>query len=177
MKKEVTMPKKLFYIFIALSIMTSVLTAANNFEKKDLVYFGPGAGEITIGPKQTAVIRYGWVNCSKGLTQDWIDHSVFKLTLYKEGVLLTTVSMEKGYWIWEDPTPGDQCLHGNESIVARWHYALVELKDPGTYNLQVHRETTVPMIDGWDYDADGLPDIFPAQVWSEHWVTIHVLDK
>jgi len=171
------MSKKLFYIFIALSIMTSALVAANNIEKKDLVYFGPGAGEITIGPKQTAVVRFGWVNCSKGLTQDWIDHSVFKLMLYKEGVLLTTVSTENGYWIWENPVAGDQCLHGNESITARWHYELLELKDPGVYNLQIQRETTVPMIDGWDYDGDGLPDVFPAMNWGERWVTINVLDK
>jgi hypothetical protein len=171
------MSKKLFYIFIALSIMTSVLTAANNLEKKEPVYFGPNAGEITIGPKQTAVIRFGWVNCSKGLTQDWIDHSVFKLMLYKDEILLTTVSTENGYWIWENPVPGDQCLHGNESVTARWHYELLELKDPGTYNLYIQRETTVPMIDGWDYDADGFPDIFPAQSWGERWVTIQVSDK
>jgi len=171
------MSRKFFFILIALSIVTSVLIAANNFEKKEPVYFGPNAGEITITPKQMAVPRFGWANCSKGLTQDWIDHSIFKLELYKDDVLLQTVSTEDGNWIWENPAPGLECLHGNETIVARWHFRGLQLKDPGTYKLWIYREWTVPMIDGWDYDGDNLPDVFPATVFPERWVTINVLEK
>ena len=171
------MYRKLLHILMALSIIVSVLIAANNFEKKEVVYFGPNAGEITITPRQTAVPRFGWTNCSEGLTQDWIDHSIFKLELYKDDVLLQTVSTEDGNWVWEDPVSGAQCLHGNELVTARWHFSKLELKDPGTYRLWIYREQTVSMVDGWDYDGDNLPDVFPATVFPERWVTINVLEK
>jgi hypothetical protein len=171
------MSRKFFYTLIALTIVASVLIAANKFEKKEPVYFGPGAGEITITLNQTAVPRFGWGNCSKGLTQDWVDHSIFKLELYKDNILLQTASTEDGNWIWENIVTDIQCIHGNEPNIARWQFGDLELDDPGTYKLWIYRETTMSMIDGWDYDGDNLPDVFPAQVYPERWVTINVLDQ
>jgi len=176
------MSRKFFYILIALSIVASVLIAANNFEKKEPVYFSPWAGEITIGPNQIAVAQTGYASCSKGLEQDWIDHTIITLELYQDDELLQTVSGEEGEWIWRDyyvwPDPTIQCLHlVDEQQRATWNFKDLQLNKPGIYKLRFYKEQTAQMIDGYDFDQDGLPDVYPATVLADTIVTIHVLKK
>jgi hypothetical protein len=180
---EEAMSRRFFYLLIAISIVASVLIAANKFEKKEVVYITPGSGEVTIGPKQMAVARMGWAACSRGLVQDWIDHAVLQLELYKDNTLLQTVSTQQGKWTaitdWVNPNPPplEQCVHVNEPKVVYWYFEDLQLKEPGVYNLRFYREHTVPLGDGWDYDYDGQMDIFSAGVEADRVVIINVLAK
>ncbi len=169
------MSRKLLYIIVSISITASILVAASVPAGKEPVYFGAGAGEVTIGPKQYAVARTGWVACSKGMVQDFMDHFVVRLELYQNDTLLQTVTIDQGDWVRTAGDPSPQCLHVNEPETGLWQFDDLDLKEPGTYTLWFYREQTVPLADGFDVDQDGFVEIYPAGAWEPRQVTINVL--
>ena len=181
------MNKYFLSILIVVSIAASVLVAASNFEKKEPVYIGPWADEFTIAPGQIAVARSGWANCSMGLQEDWLKHTIMTLELYKDGQLIQTVSASNaGKWVQETPNPdmSGHCIHINEISSVRWYFEDLALKKPGIYILHFHIETTAVMTDGFDWNdeagnpnPDGRMDVYPAQVWQDKDITINVLPK
>lgn len=169
------MSRKPFYVLVAISIVAASLIAANNPAKKEPVYIRPGSGEVTIGPKQVAIVRFGWLSCSKGLEQDFIDHFVMELELSQGGTLLQTVSTDQGYWVQNPADPDPRCLHINEPQVAFWQFEDLELKNPGVYTLTFNHEWTAPLADGFDANEDGFIEVYPPTVLGPREVTINVL--
>ena len=165
------MSKKLFSILIVITIAASVLISANNFEKKDVYYFNLfNPEELTISAKQTAVGQAGWAACSRGLSQDWADHTSFELELYSGGILIDSALVENGIWNNDPTDPADpptqwgECLHVNEIHIAVWAYEFKDLNKPGDYELHFRAITSIPLTDGFDFDNDGYMDIYNFDV-------------
>jgi hypothetical protein len=168
------MPKRLLYIIVAISIAASVLIAAVNPAKREPVYFNSTSGEITINMKQTAIARFGWLSCSRGMSQDFIDHFVITLELYQDGVLLQTVSTADGYWVQTPVDPNPACVHINEPQTAYWNFEDLSLKKPGTYTVVFHSAWTAALGDGFDANGNGEVDVYPPSELAVREVTINV---
>ena len=169
------MPKKLLYIIVAISIATSVFIAAVNPAKREPVYINSTSGEVTITLRQTAVARFGWLSCSKGMSQDFIDHFAITLELYQDGALLQTVSTADGYWVQNLTDPNPLCVHINEPQVAYWNFEDLNLKKPGTYTVVFHSAWTAPLGDGFDTNGNGEVDVYPPTELAVREVTINVV--
>jgi hypothetical protein len=179
--EEDSMSKKLLLITVIIILIAPGLIAAGNNKPKENVYIRPWSGEVTINLRtQEGVARMGWGNCSAGLAADWIENSVVHLELYQGPVLLQTVDTEDARWITV-PTSGDPfvatCMHVGQPYNAYWDFARLRLNRPGDYILRFSVETTVPMTDGADFGpADGVMDLYPAQLWfDQEEVLIHVV--
>lgn len=170
------MSRKLLFTFIALTIVASTLIAASVPTKKEPVYISARSGEVTLGPKQSAIVRSGWGACSTGMIQDFKDHYAIKLELYQNDILLQTVTTDQGYWTESVAfAPNSSCLHVNEPQQAFWQFEDLDLKEPGTYTLWFFRDWTVPLGDGFDINGDGYMDIYPPGMFEPQQVTINVL--
>ena len=147
---------------------------ATAFAKSEPVYISPFGSEYTVSSKDELVVRYGWVACSKGLVNDFIDSSTHSVFL--DGVL-TTQTNQKTTSNWVVPYKveggGEGCLWDvADGWRSDWEYSLGKL-NPGTYQLVVYRTLDFAVIDGYDINGDGTvypfynPYTFPT-------TTIHV---
>lgn len=170
------MSRKLLLTLVALTIIASTLIAANVPMKKEPVYIFARSGEVTLGPKQYAIVQSGWGACSNGMIQDFKDHFVIKLELYQNDTLLQTVTTDQGSWTESVAfTPNSTCLHINEPQRAYWQFEDLDLKEPGIYTLWFFTDWTVPLGDGFDVNGDGYMDIYPPGMSEPRQVTINVL--
>ena len=179
--EEDSMSKKRIFTIIIIIILTPALIAAKNYKPKATVYIRPWSNEITINlGTQEAVARVGWGNCSAGLAADWIENSVVHLELYQGLVLLQTVDTGDARWVTV-PASGDPyaatCMHAGLPYNSYWDFARLRLRTPGDYILRFTVETTLPLTDGADINpADGVMDLYPAQLWfDQQEVLIHVV--
>jgi hypothetical protein len=143
---------------IVLLLVPSTVTLAGG----ETVYINPYGGEYTISTKDEIVIRIGWGTCSKGLTIDYVDsvHNVFFLN----GELIEKAQKkDKEFYkepiVFDDAPWASLCIWDvDRTWGVPWEYKLGKL-DAGTYELVWERTYDFNVIDGYDLDGDGIPDM------------------
>ena len=171
-----TINKKAFLLLILLMIILTPLSSS--LAKGEPVYINPFIDEYTVTSKDNLVIRHGWGACSEGLTYDYMKS--LNDTFFLNGKELLKPN-ENSFDFWEDPyhlpdTSGiDLCIWDVEyTWVSYWNYEIGKLK-PGDYELIWHKDHNYKIIDGFDLEGDGVPDVYGE---SRVLVTqIHVIDK
>lgn len=139
-------------IFLLLIPSTAALA------KNEPVYVSPFGGDFTVTSRDQVVIRYGWVACSKGLVNDYID-SVNHLFFLDGELIRKAQAQDKSYWSapneYElDDIPSSICLWDVDKVwVAYWEYSLGRL-EPGDYELALERTFAFPVIDGTGYNGE-----------------------
>jgi len=131
--------------------------------------------EYTVSSKDEVIIHYGWVTCSKGLVNDYIDAASH--VIYFDGALVENVQKsDKSYWdlpYQHEEWLGVFCLWEVDHLwLAYWDYSLGKLQ-PGDHELVMERTLAFPVIDGQDQDGDGMLDTWQGVTTST--TTIHVL--
>jgi hypothetical protein len=163
-------------LFVALTIALSGVALA----AKEEVRIRPGVDDnVTIGPGQVAYIGWGWLNCSRGLTEDWIRATDQHYVLMFEGQVVQEISAEQATKLWGTPqvskSSPEKCVWpARNTWEAWWKSGHLRLVQPGTYQLQVYMAITEPLIDGFDIlkprrEADWYEGVF----WSRR-ITIIV---
>jgi len=139
-------------------------------------------GEYSIAPGQQALLEGGWSACSKGLTQDWVDAIDVDATLSYNGEVIQTIQGKEADKHWTPvaqagPDDSGYCLWPVDSLWrSNWRYDHLKLSKPGDYQLYLRTYIDGRIIDGGDYDENGLPDYWEG-TFSEASILIHVLDK
>jgi len=175
------MSKKMLLITAIIILIAPGLIAAGNSKPKEIVYIRPWSNEVTINLRtQQAVARNGWGSCSPGLDADFVANTVIHLELYQGTVLLQSIDTGDARWD-TSPSPGTPwaatCMHAGQPTISYWDFARLRLRTPGDYILRFTVETTIPLTDGADFNpADGVMDLYPAQLWfDQEEVLIHVV--
>ena len=165
--------------FVVLIGLGLALVGATPAAQKEEVRIAPWYDEVTVGPGQEAVIRWGWGNCTRGLTDDWVNATVHRYTLKRNGVVVQEISAQKAEKYWSAPyvTDGqiELCVWPAQNTWASiWEYDKLKLNSPGDYELEVYVFLEEPLIDGYDMDQDGQADWYDG-LFYDRTVVIHVV--
>lgn len=164
------MKKRTFLVMLVLLLLAGLVVASGAAGSEEVNVSVWNGGEITIGEGQVAVIRAGWAACSPGLVRAFISAINFEVMLDAE--LLLSPKDVDGLWgtieIYDEPPPGmSACVGKGLPAHSAWHYVLDGLT-PGTYEVHTSWWMDHTVIDGGDYDGDGIPDRFgPENFFGE----------
>jgi len=164
--------------FILLIIVMLAVMGISPADKKDLVKIYPWSGEVTVEEGQRAYIYWGYGNCTRGLTEDWIRATSMHYTLKYEGEIVQEITASQAEKYWGDPVtwdgPVELCAWPSEHTwKATWEFTNLNIKKPGEYELLIYVELAEPLIDGYDFDQDGQADWYEG-VQFDTTVLIHV---
>jgi hypothetical protein len=175
--------RKLSWLLVALVIASFlfILSATSVFADNGEVIISPQRDDtVTLHPGQTAKIRWGWVNCNRGLANAWISATEQNFILMTGEDALFDINSDEAANYWGQPLAGaydERCFWPTGTTwTARWEYELPAL-EPGEYALHVFMATTHPLTDGFDANPeDGQLDFYGANTWFDKTITITVLD-
>lgn len=171
------MYKKAALLAFLVLLLISGLAAAPAASKEE-VRIAPWMDEVTIGPNQIGVLRWGWGNCTKGLTNDWIEATVQHHVLRQGDEVIQVIEQKDAqkYWGVIEQVQGYEgfCIWPAASTWnVFWRFEKLKLNKAGEYQLDTYVEITQALIDGFDYDEDGQADWYEG-VMIENTVTIYV---
>lgn len=168
--------KKRAVLIIIAVIISSTMISSRPMKKKEEVRIRPGIEEVTIGPDQDGYLMMGYVNCSYGISLDWIAATEQQYLLYKDGVLIQEINSEDARW--DEPYPdGDwpECIYGDGTgWYTYWRFDRLKLQKPGDYTLVSYFSINTHLTDGGDYDNDGYVDWWDGPLYDGYETIIHV---
>lgn len=175
--------RKLSWLLVALVIASFlfIFSATSVFADNGEVIISPQRDwEVTLQQGQTAKIRWGWVNCSRGLANAWISATEQNFILKSGEDVLFDIGSDEAANYWGQPFASGQderCFWpAGSTWTVRWEIELPSLS-PGTYHLDAFMATTHPLTDGFDANPeDGQLDFYRATTWFEKTIIITVLD-
>ena len=193
--------KKIFGIILILSLVASVtpsigyagpnqsntlkfVESSGDYETQgNRVKISPwdedGIVDMTLG--QTAYTQVGWVTCSKGLVNDGIQASNFKVIVYKNSNIIQKIAgkTSKSKWgsaaQWTGTISTADCIWPAPSLWIRiWKFANYSFDKAGTYEVSFSWYLNQPVIDGFDLygggieggEPDGFADYYEGQQLS-----------
>jgi hypothetical protein len=175
--------RKLSWLLVVFWIASFLFTfsATSVFADNGEIFISPQRDDsVTLHQGQPAKIRWGWVNCNRGLANAWISATEQNFILGSGEDVLFDIGSDDAANYWGQPFASGQdeaCFWpaGNTWTVW-WEYELPPL-DPGTYELDAFMATTHGLTDGFDaYPEDGRLDFYQANTWFDKTITITVLD-
>jgi len=171
---------RLLLTLVAISVLTLALVASASAQSETeyIRIFNDSEHTVTIG--QPVVLRSGWAACSKGLTEDWREAVNVQATLSLNGVVVQTIKGKEAAKAWTAVAPSGPDSNGYclWPVSSMWRtdflYGKLNLSVPGDYQLNVHTYLSDAVIDGGDYDDNGLPDYWVG-TFRDASIQIHVL--
>jgi hypothetical protein len=183
---EEIMSKHILRLFVLIGVSLAIIAAVPG-SSSEVVYFSGFADEVTIEPGQVGVYRFAWVNCSYGLSFDWINGTNQRYVVTKGDKELVNLSTEKDLkkGDWSDPyivsynlggmPIEEHCAFPAENVWRiDWTHRDLRFDKPGTYHMEVLVETTQTMIDG--FAALSELDVYEPQIFHNKTITITVQD-
>jgi len=157
-----------------------MVIAAAPCKKGEEVRIHPWMDHVTIGLGPVGVIRWGWWNCTHGLTDDWVHATDHHYRLIFEGQVIQEIDAKKVTKHWGESFElngrVEYCIWpARTTWVAYWEYDKLKLEKPGEYQLEVYIAIREPLIDGFDLDEDGQADWYEGVFYNKV-ITIEVVD-
>jgi len=179
------MIKKLVGI-AALLLLTVLLTASSPQNNREVVYFNHHDDVVSIQVGEVAIFKWNWINCTYGLSFDWIRATEQSYEVTKDGRPHASISEtgDSGQSHWSDPSPTTDEFDGrptqewcafpaDSAWRVEWTHPRLYFSAPGTYEVSAHMETTDTLIDGFAYFDPHL-DVYEPNVWFDKTVTVIV---
>ena len=171
------MNKKKILALLLITIFFIIAPSTISFAKDKSIKIHPYGGEYTVSSNDDIVISIGWGTCSEGLQQDYIK-SVNNKYLLNNEPLKDAQKKDKDLWMEpyfvENAPWKDLCIWDVDGVwQMAWKYDLGKL-DPGDYELVWERTYNFNVIDGYDQEGDGIPDVYGD--FTRIVTTIHVVE-
>lgn len=176
--------RKLSWLLVALVIASFlfIFSTTTVFADNGEVLISPQRDHaVTLYQGQTAKIRWGWVNCNRGLANSWISATEQHYALTSGEDVIFDIGVDETAKYWGQPFASGQdqrCFWpASNTWTVPWEYNLGQLP-AGVYELKAIMATTHKLTDGFDANPeDGQLDFYEANTWFDKTITIIVLDS